>query len=365
MLEQIAKAIERQNYQTAAQLLENFQQQEPENPWLGFYLARLDEANGKLQAAQQSYRQLLKNTSNLKIISQARQGIERIAKIEKQQRQQDLAHSLAEPGNQEFGVLVLESIAPQLKKTAAQKFARIMQLDPYTARLQLPTRSWRLYRTGKLGELKCYVSDLKKAEIPCFCHSLAEISQIKVYQVSYFQSTTPQATVICYCKRGQEDKITFDWQEVSQKVEGLLPLFEASLHQDVRGKLYRKKETLDYVQLCDLHLPRKKIILRLCDRSYKFHQGMSFSNQSKSSHSPKQITARNNWNNLNNFLRQQLPEIPVWSDFTPFAETAIGFQDMLGHIQPHINLLRREETPWDAAFELYSGLVFFKSFQLK
>ena len=63
---------------------------------------------------------------------------------------------------------------------------------------------------------------------------------------------------------------------------------------------------------------------------------------------------------MSNFLDQQLPHAKVWSDFTPFAETALDRIDSLGHIQSPIHLLRRDETNWDRAFHLYSGLVFVK-----
>jgi hypothetical protein len=64
---------------------------------------------------------------------------------------------------------------------------------------------------------------------------------------------------------------------------------------------------------------------------------------------------------LLDFLNHQLPQTPVWSDFSHFAETALDFREMLGHLPSHINLFRREETPWDPAFQLYSGLVFLKN----
>ncbi len=360
MIEQIERAIERQDYPGATSLLQKLMQQEPENPWSDYYVARLQEANGELQTAIESYRLLLRVALNPTITSKARQRIDRITKIEQQQREKALANSLAEPGNSEIGVLILEKISPELKQTAAQKFAKIMSIDPYNARLQLPSRSWRLYRTGKLGELKFYSSSLKKAEIPCFYASLAEIDRLKIYQVNYFESTIPKVTVVCYGRRGQQNKLIFDWQEVAQQVEGLLPVFDASLHSDVRGKIYRKSETIDYVQLRDLHLPGKKIILRLCDRNYQFKKGISFAKKS----SIEPATTRINWNNLNKFLQQNLSEIPLRSDFTPFAETAIDFEEILRRIEPNINLLRREDSFWDAAFELYSGLIFLRNFQL-
>ncbi|MGK7873080.1 MAG: tetratricopeptide repeat protein [Xenococcaceae cyanobacterium] len=363
MFEQVADAIKRKDYQTAAGLLKRLMQREPENPWVQFYMARLDEATGKLEAADKVYRQLLRTTNNLKIISQARQGVGRLAEIQQKQRQQALAQAKSQPGSDELGVLVLEPIHPELKKTAAQKFARIMQLDVYSARLQLPSRSWRLYRTGSVGELRFYISSLREAEIPCFCAPITEIGQLNVYQVNYFQSIAPQATVICQNEQGQQGTLNFDWSEVSRLVEGLIPLFEKTLEIGVRRKLQRKTKTLDYAQFCDLHLPERKSILRLCDQNYEFQQGMTFSPKPESAQAIGQTTTRSNWNNLNKFLNQQLPEIPVWSDFTAFASTAMDFREMLKHIEPHINLFRREETPWDAAFELYSGLVFLRGAQ--
>jgi hypothetical protein len=106
----------------------------------------------------------------------------------------------------------------------------------------------------------------------------------------------------------------------------------------------------------------------LSDRNYQFQQGITFpQNPENTQHSEPnlspqhQATTRSSWNNLLNFLNTQLPQTPVSSDFTHFAETALDFREMLGHLPSHIDLFRREETPWDPAFQLYSGLVFLKN----
>jgi hypothetical protein len=266
--------------------------------------------------------------------------------------------------------LVLEPISTEVKQEAAQKFARIMQLDPYTARLQLPTRGWRLYRTGPVGELQFYVSSLLQGSIPCFSASLADVQKINVFSVNYFSegSKTSQATVVCQNAEGQLGSLAFKWSEVSQRVEGLLPLFDEVVDLDARRNLTRKTQTLDYVQFCDLHLPARSTILRLCDRHYQFQQGITLppKQQNAQHREPQapplhQATTRTNWNNLLDFLNRQLPQTPVWSDFNTFAETALDFREMLGHLPSHIDLYRREETPWDPAFQLYSGLVFLKN----
>jgi hypothetical protein len=66
------------------------------------------------------------------------------------------------------------------------------------------------------------------------------------------------------------------------------------------------------------------------------------------------------WNQLVRYLKKQTNHVTVWSDFTPFAETVLEFAEPLRQINPRLHLLRQEETPWDAAFELYSSLAFLK-----
>ncbi|MBW4649109.1 MAG: tetratricopeptide repeat protein [Kastovskya adunca ATA6-11-RM4] len=364
MIEQVADAFKREDYKTAARLLKQLVKEEPKNFWVRFYVGRLHEATGKLDEAEAVYRKLLQGTTNPKIMSQARQGLARLEAMEQEQRQQALTQATADPNSGEPGVLVLEPIASEHRAIAAQQFARIMKLDPYTARLQLPSRGWRLYRTGAIGELQFYTKTLQQAEIPCFCTALSAIQNINVFSVSYFNNVVPQASVVCQNDQGQLGGLTFNWSEVTARVEGLVPIFEAVLDQDARRKLLRKTKTLDYVQFCDLHLPARNSILRLCDRHYQFQQGIAFSSQQEAVQPIAQATTRINWNNLLDFLSQQLPQTPRSSDFTIFAETAVDFAEMLSHLPSHINLSRREDTPkdsvWDSAFQLYSGLVFLK-----
>ncbi|MEM8779422.1 MAG: tetratricopeptide repeat protein [Cyanobacteria bacterium P01_G01_bin.49] len=356
MVEQIINAIDTQDYSGAALLIDQLKQQEPDNIWLPFYAARLAEAQGNLTAADECYRNLLPQAINAKLIREIRQGIERISKLEEKQRQIALSQAMDESGGLETGMLVLEKIPKELKQEAAQKFAKIVGVDPYTARLQLPSRSWRLYRTGAIGKLRFYAEELKQAEIPCFTALIDDISAIPVYQALHIQSVTSEVTVIYEPNKGQRDLLTFKWSEVKQRVEGLLPLFEECVDVGLRGKLTRKTETLDYAKFCDLHLPENKLIIRLCDQNYHFQEGMSFSETQKLTDG--RATVSDSWNHILQFIEQATLNIPVCSEFTPFGESAIGFQELLRLIDPHINLLRREDTPWDGAFQLYSGLAF-------
>lgn len=354
MIEQVAIAFEHKDYQTAAKLLKQLLTESPEHPWVQYYLGRLHEVSEKRQDAEKVYRQLLRDTRNTRIVTLARQGLRRLQEIELEERQRAISQATAEGNNTELGVLVLEPLSNELKTEASRKFAQIMQLDPYTARLLLPSRGWRLYRTGQVGELQFYGKQLQQAGIPCFWATIAQIQQIQVYQVKHFQESTLQATVVCRNEKNQLGSLTFDWSEVTARVVGLLPIFEEVVDIDVRGKLERKTQTQDYAQFCDLHLPARRCILRFDDNCYEFQQGLKIIPQAS------QNTIRINWNSLSSWIDQQLPKVKIWSDFTSFADTILDQTEMLGHIKSHIYLFRREQTNWDSAFHLYSGLVFVK-----
>ncbi|WP_375468811.1 tol-pal system YbgF family protein [uncultured Nostoc sp.] len=354
MIEQVAIAFEHKDYQTAAKLLKQLRKESPDNPWVQFYLGRLHEVSGKHQDAEKIYRQLLQDTTNTKIVTLARQGLQRLQEMELEERQRAISQATSQPNNTELGVLVLEPLSNEMKTEASRKFAQIMQLDPYTARLILPSRGWRLYRTGQVGELKFYGKQLQQAGIPCFWATIAQIQQIQVYQVKYFQESTPQITVVCCNQANQLGSLTFDWSEITARVVGLLPIFEQVIDVDAYRKLERKTQTQDYSQFCDLHLPGRRCILRFNDNGYEFQQGLEIIPQAS------QNTIRINWNSLSNWIDQQLPQVKIWSDFTSFADTTLDQTEMLGHIKSHIHLFRREETNWDSAFHLYSGLVFVK-----
>jgi Tetratricopeptide repeat len=358
MLERVARAIEQQNYQDAELLLQQLKEQEPDNPWISFYVARLKEANGYLQQAEKGYKEILRHTTHPKVISQARQGIERLNQIENDRRQQERDRAALEPGSQEIGVLVIEPIAPERRQDLAKKFAKIMNLDLYIARLQLPTRSWRLYRTGTMGDLRFYRNAFIEAEIPCFCVPLDLVARIEVNRVQSFQAIEPQVTVICQDNESNLKTIRFEWSEVSQRVEGLLPIFEQCVDLDFKGRLIRKTQIQDYAKFCDFHLPARNTILRLCDRAYQFREGMTFYEKQKSTDG--QTTMRDNWIHLMQFVKQNLENVLVWSDFNTFAGTAMDFDEILKRIEPRIDLMRREATLWDNAFQLYSGLHFIR-----
>jgi len=376
-INQIAAALEGKDYKQAAQLIKQLQKESPENPWVQYYIARYYELTNNLEKAQTTYKQILRDITNPKIVSQTRQGIQRIETAQQNLRQQAIQTAKNDPSNLEPGLLILEPVSPEKKAAAVQNISRIFKIDAYTTRMQIQSRGWRLYKTGPIGELRIYGQELLNAGIPVFWATLSDIQKIQIFRVQHFQSLSSPA-VVCKDKLDRLGAIEFNWSEVTQRVEGLLPMFieimDYSPHR--RKDQFRHREIRqDYAQICDLHIPSRNCILRISDQSYEFQQGVDFTkisvdiptvahpkNQKSRSQKSKQIpqsTTRINWNHLLEILDQQL-DVTVWSEFTSFAETVIDYTQMLSKIESHVEVDRKSETPWDPAFQLYSGLAFLR-----
>jgi len=375
---EIAAALEDKEYKQAAQLIKQLQTKSPENPWVKYYMARYYELTNHSEKAETTYKQILRDITNPKIVSQARQGIQRIETAAQNRREQAIETAKNDPSNLEPALLILEAVSQSDKSAAIQNISKIFKTDIYTTRMQIQSRGWRLYKTGPIAEVQIYGQELLNAGIPVFWGTLADIQKIPIFRVQHFQSLSPPA-VLCKNQLNQLSAIEFNWSEVSQRVEGLLPMFmeimDYSPHR--RTEQFRHKEiTQDYAQICDLHIPSRNCILRICDQSYEFKQGIDFTKTSAdipTSTNPKkpksrfqksqqipQSTTRINWNHLLEILDQQL-NVTVWSEFTPFAETVLDYTQMLSKIDAHIDVDRKSETPWDAAFQLYSGLAFLRN----
>jgi exonuclease VII small subunit len=354
MLKPIAEAIKKQDYQKAAELLTQLQAEDGETIWVKYYQARLQECNNNLEQAENSYREILKDNlnPNPQIISKIRNGLERIKRIKTERSTIEIERFKGISNSEDLAVLILEPIDSENKKNAALKMAEILQIDAYTARLNIPSRSLKVFRTGKLGDLSYYESEFNKAGIPCFCQRIKEISTIQVYQVKYIKSVLPELIFVCENDQEEEVNINLKWSEITQRVEGIIPIFENVVQLGIQGKIERKTKTLDYAQFCDLHLSSHKTILRFSDHIYQFDQGVNFLVNEK--------TAKGKWNNLSKFFQEKIPHIPTYSDFTLFAESAIDFPEMLKQIKSHVHIFRREETPWDESFQLYSALIFLR-----
>lgn len=377
-INQIAASLESQDYKQAAQLIKQLQKESPENPWVKYYIARYYELTNNPDKAQTTYKQILREITAPKIVSQARQGIQRIETAQQNRRQQAIETTKNDPSSLEPGLLILEPVSPEDKPAAVQNISRIFNIDAYTTRMQIQSRGWRLYKTGPIAELRIYGQELLKAGIPVFWTTLADIKKIQIFRVQNFESLSSPA-VVCKDHLNRLGSIEFNWSEVSQRVEGLLPMFMEIMDYSPnrRTDQFRHKEiTQDYAQICDLHIPSRNCILRICDQSYEFQQGVDFtqiSATSAASPNPKnktsrvkkspqipQSTTRINWNHLLEIFDQQL-DVTVWSEFTFFAETVLDYTQMLSKIESHVEVDRKSETPWDPAFQLYSGLAFLKN----
>lgn len=369
LLSQIQRSLEEGNYPEMRQLLKQWQKLEPTNPWFHLYVARWYEATEKWEKAEEGYRKLLKTTSHIpKIVTQARQGLGRLEQRLVEIKQQAIAAEKAAPDGEEYGLYILEPIDPQQKKEAAQHFAAIMKTDVYSARLQLPTRGWRIFRTGKLGELRFYANALQQGNIEGFCLSFAQLTSIQVLQVTHISAIDPQLVIHCLDGTQQAITLTLDWSEITQRVEGILPLFEESVEKDGRGKTYYKTKVADYAYFCDLHLGDRQTILRLNDQHYQFQQGIPFFDTADGATNIEQYSVRRNWNNLQKTLAEKMVNTPVWSDFKSFASEARDFPELIKKINPQVNLFRYEEhkdTHWDPAWQLYSTVIFVKMAQQK
>ncbi|WP_293351439.1 MULTISPECIES: tetratricopeptide repeat protein [unclassified Microcoleus] len=376
-IHEIATALESQDYKQAAQLIKQLQKESPENPWVQYYIGRYYELTNNPDKAQTTYKQILRDITNPKIVSQARQGIQRIETAQQNLRQQAIETAKNDPSSLEPGLLILEPVSPEDKPAAVQNISRIFKIDAYTTRMQIQSRGWRLYKTGPIAELRIYGQELLNAGIPVFWATLADIKNIQIFRVQHFQSLSSPA-VVCKDNLDRLGSIEFNWSEVSQRVEGLLPMFIEIMDYSPnrRNEQFRHKEiTQDYAQICDLHIPSRNSILRICDQSYEFKQGVDFTQSSATSvaspqsknktsrvkKSPQmpQSTTRINWNHLLEIFDQQL-DVTVWSEFTPFAETVLDYTHMLSKIESHVDVERKSETPWDSAFQLYSGLAFLR-----
>lgn len=354
MLEQVATAFTNQDYKTAAKLLKVLIKESPEDLWVQFYVGRLQEVSGKHEGAEKIFKRVLRKSTNNKLTLQARQGLQRLEQHQQQQQKAAINTAKSSTGKDEPGILILEPISNEEKQTAAQKLAKIMQIDAYTARLQLPTRGWRCYRSGAIGELEYFGNALRSQGIPCFWVHFAGMTQIQVFQVDYFQvnsslGDTPQATVICQSDRVQ-GSLSFNWSEITTKVTGLLPIFEQVVDVNLRRQLERKTQTQDYAEVYDLHLPQRNTILRICDRNYQFTKDQKISYQ-------QHHTVRDRWKHLQQWLNQQTPQIPTYSEFNTFSQSIIDRTDILPKVEPHINLFRPQPSDWDNAFQIYSSAI--------
>ena len=365
-VKEVQAALDNDNMPCVESLLKKWQELEPQDPWLQFYIARWFECVDREKDAVKRYRKLLRVSSSPKLMRSTRQALLELEEREAQRQAEAIAAEKAALGGEEYGLFILEPIEKSQKKAAAQYFAKVMDTDPYSAQMQLPLKSWRLFRTGQLGDLRFYANALQKGDIPGFCLSLEQLQTVQVFQVQFIKELKPNLVVQCLDIAQQPVSITFEWSEIQQYMEGMLPLFEESLEKDSRGKSYYKTKVLDYAHFLDLHVGDRHTILRLNDQHYQFKEGVSFFSESQMLQQIEQNSVRQSWNNLQTQLATHLAHATKCDDFKSFATHAADFPELLRKLDPQIHLFRQEEhkdTHWDPAWQLYSAIAFAKAAQ--
>lgn len=368
VFQKITQLLDRGDGVRAQRLLKPIYQQRRDDPQVLYLVARVNEVRDRAELAEKVYRQLLKagNVSPA-IARKARQGIERLAASDKLRRRDRIESAkLAKPDR--LGLLILEATPAERRRELAQALAHVLDIDPYSARMQLQTHGWRLYRVGDFAELDVYGRDLRKAGLKTFWVDRAAIDEIEVFRVDYLEQIEPNFVAVCVERGDRAGRIEFEPGEVTRQVRGGVPLFINAVSFDIskqdKEKIKRKPEIRDYVQLLDLHLPDRGCILRFCDRRYRFDSGAIFTQeqleQEEKGLASSAATTRINWNGMLAAIDRQCPNVPLWRDFAPFAETTLDYYLLMESIDHYVDVMREEPSNWDPAFQLYSTLVWLR-----
>ncbi|MGB3787038.1 MAG: hypothetical protein WA949_03440 [Phormidesmis sp.] len=348
----VAAALEVRDFKQATLLLKQWHAKEPASPLLRLYAAKLQEQTNRLETAKKHYLALLKQSGNAKVASQARAGLQRIEDAQQAAKAKALAAAKISGGT-ELAILAIASLPPSsqtaTRQAAIDSIAKVFNLDPYTARLKLPSSGFRIHRIGAWGETQHYAQQLAT---PTFCTKISQIKSLQTFQVVYFEILSPSPTLICKSADGQLGKISFAPAEVSQIVSGQLPIFEQVVDLGNWGRTVHKEKVQDYAQVLDLHLPGRQIVLRVCDRTYQYQKGVALSQKAE-------LNSRIQWNELRSQLIKAV-KVPPHSDFGKFGKSALEFVPLLPAISPNLDLDRRAPSDWDLVFHLYSSLWYFQ-----
>jgi hypothetical protein len=367
-LQRISQLIDRGDVRAAKRALKPIYQRRRQEAPVLYLVARVNEASDRTDLAERIYRDLLKSGDvPPQIITKARQGLQRLAVRDRLRRKERIASAkLTKPDR--LGLLILEATPAEHRRTLAQEIARILDIDPYTACLQLQSHGWRLYRIGDFATLDVYGRDLRRAGVKAFWVDRAEIDTIEVFCVDYLEQVEPQFVVVCRDSSGQVGRLEFSHAEVARQVRGSVPFFIDAVSYDIskqdKDKVKRKPEIRDFVQLLDLHLPDRRCILRFCDRSYRFDHGAIFTaeqlEREQKGLTASTATTRINWNGMLAAIDRLCPTAKIWREFTPFAETAIDYYNLMSGIISYVEISRSQPSNWDSAFQLYSTLVWLR-----
>jgi tetratricopeptide (TPR) repeat protein len=339
-------------FSAASVTLKQLLKDSPDDLQLQVLLARFYDATGKPEKAEIIYRKLLKSQTQPKLLTQARQGLKAIEDAELKQRRDRIAQALGIAGGEDRGLLVVQPIAAEVRDRVLEKFARIFRLDLYSAKFKLPSRYPKILKTGTVAEMQIYAQELNSIEIPASSVSLDAIAKIAIFNIDYFELPDRDHVHAVHA----DGAIAFQWHEVKSRIEAIVPTFGQIITVDAKHKLAWKEQILDRVRFCDLHLPSRGCILRFHDNHYKFDQGMQVEVKKVVNHLAPTVQER--WAALMQWIEQAAPKVPLYHDFTPFAEMSMAFPEMLNQIEHRSDLLRHKPSLWDNCYQLFSGMIF-------
>ncbi|MGD1953020.1 MAG: tol-pal system YbgF family protein [Leptolyngbyaceae cyanobacterium] len=346
----VTEALDAQDYRRATQLIKKWRKAAPKDPFMLLSIGRLQEGTLQWDAAEKTYLTFLKRVNNPKLMGQARAGLKRVQQAREANRQEALDEAKAVLGSGEPGILIITP--PADAQQAAVGLANVLRIDPYMARLQLPKRGLRLQRTGPIGEMQYYGEALQAAGVPTIWSTIDDLKTVEVFQVKHFRAIAPTPAIVCQSPTGQMGSLQFDWSEVTQIVRAQLPVFEQVNDKGPWCKTKSKELVQDYAQVLDLHVHGRKIILRICDRTYEFRNSVTLiPNQTNLT------STRIRWNGLMQTIFQKT-DCPLLEDFTNFGQGALEMMPLLPYLPVHLDLNRHKPSDWDTAWQIYTTLLF-------
>lgn len=358
IIEQFDQQLAQGDLSQAALTLAAIPPNDSTQPQLLLLQAKLNQAQGQNEIAETSYRHILKATTNAKLLSQARQGLQAILDAEKQAQDLRIAQAKTQPHGQELAFLVLHPLPSTWeKKAAAAKIARIFRTDPATASTWIPLRQPKLLRLGLGGELATYCAQLQELGIYSFWFSLKQLDQVAIAQVSHFELIDIDQ-VIAHCQ--DQPPIQFSLNQIKRQITGAIPIFSKVATLDAKFQATTKEQILDYIHLCDLHLKKSSTvqILRFHDHAYNFDQGVQLPVDRPLPHLSPTIYDR--WQALIKWWAKIAPNRHSAYDFVSFSEPFLAYSDLLRQeVNPQLKLAPPQTQPlktreWDRCFHLFS-----------
>ncbi len=354
MYDQVSAALSSRQLNQAAKLLQQWKQAKPQDPWLQLAMANYWEAKEDLEKAQASYTRLLQTASSGKILSQARDGVQRVRDQLAQRREHEIQAAKQRSDVKGSAFLVLVPVGGDQREAAAQGLAQVMQLDLYTARMRLPSQYWRMFRVGTAGEIQYFWEQLQAHHAPAHWLTIDQVKAVPTFRVQQVLAFTPQLNIVCLNSAGQKGTIALDWGEVRPWLMAQLPIFESVVDLAPWGKLKRKDTTQDFAQVIDLHVKKRGCILRFCDRTYRYRDSIEVPGQPQTP--SVNLVASTYWKGMQSLFQQYLPTPD--KEFSGFGQGALDYMDLLPPFAPYLDLSRQQPSAWDRAFHLYSCLKF-------